>query len=86
MSQFNEVIEEVANGINESVNTGFRRLGDLIQEEMNRGGSAQASGFEVQLNGVSRVVVSPSDPSLDQQVDPAEVTITKVASATAGIR
>lgn len=84
MSQFNNAIEEVANGINESVNAGFRRLGDLLQEALERGGAQQATAFEVTVNGVSNIFVSPDDSRLDTQVNPEEVTISKVNSATAG--
>lgn len=84
MSQFNNAIEEVANGINESVNAGFRRLGDLLQEALEAGGAQQATAFEVTVNGVSNIFVSPDDTRLDAQVNPEEVTISKVNSATAG--
>lgn len=84
MSQFNNAIEEVANGINESVNAGFRRLGDLLQEALEAGGAQQATAFEVTVNGVSNIFVSPDDARLDAQVNPEEVTISKVNSATAG--
>lgn len=84
MSQFNNAIEEVANGINESVNAGFRRLGDLLQEALEAGGAQQATAFEVTVNGVSNIFVSPDDTRLDTQVNPEEVTISKVNSATAG--
>lgn len=84
MSQFNNAIEEVANGINESVNAGFRRLGDLLQEALEAGGAQQATAFEVTVNGVSNIFVSPDDARLDTQVNPEEVTISKVNSATAG--
>jgi len=84
MSQFNEVIEEVANGINESVNAGFRRLGDLLQEKLEEGGAQEAAGFEVTINGASQLFISDSDPRLDQQVQPEQVQIRKVNSATAG--
>ncbi len=84
MSQFNNAIEEVANGINESVNAGFRRLGDLLQEALERGGAQQATAFDVTVNGVSNIFVSPDDARLDTQVNPEEVTISKVNSATAG--
>lgn len=84
MSQFNNAIEEVANGINESVNAGFRRLGDLLTEALEQGGAQQATAFEVTVNGTSNIFVSPDDARLDAQVNPAEVTISKVNSATAG--
>lgn len=84
MSQINNAIEEVANGINESVNAGFRRLGDLLQETLAQSGAQQATAFEVTVHGTSNIYISPEDPQLDAMVNPAEVTITKVNSATAG--
>lgn len=84
MSQINNAIEEVANGINESVNTGFRRLGDLLQEALESGGAAQATAFEVTVNGTSNIFVSPDDARLNEIVNPEEVTVRKVNSATAG--
>lgn len=85
MSQFNNAIEEVANGINESVNAGFRRLGDLLQEALESGGASQATAFEVTVNGgTSQIFVSPDDSRLNVEVDPEFVEIRKVNSATAG--
>lgn len=84
MSQFNEVIEEVANGINESVSEGFRRLGDLLREKLEEGGAQEAAGFEITINGASQLFISEADPRLDQQVQPKQVQIRKVNSATAG--
>lgn len=85
MSQFNNAIEEVANGINESVNAGFRRLGDLLQEALESGGASQATAFEVTVNGgTSQIFVSPDDSRLNVEVNPEFVEIRKVNSATAG--
>jgi len=85
MSQINNAIEEVANGINESVNAGFRRLGDLLQEALESGGASQATAFEVTVNGgTSQIFVSPDDSRLNVEVDPEFVEIRKVNSATAG--
>lgn len=85
MSQINNAIEEVANGINESVNAGFRRLGDLLQEALESGGAQQATAFEVTVNGgTSQIFVSPDDSRLNVEVDPEFVEIRKVNSATAG--
>ncbi len=86
MSQFNvnEVISEVANDINDAIDGGFRRLGDLLQEKLAEGGAQEAAGFEVTINGASQLFISDSDPRLNQQVQPEQVQIRKVNSATAG--
>lgn len=85
MSQINNAIEEVANGINESVNAGFRRLGDLLQEALEASGAQKATAFEVTVNGgSSQIFLSPDDSRLNVEVDPESVKIRKVNSATAG--
>ena len=84
MSQITDAVNEIANEINNNVSTGFRRLGDLLQEALEAGGAQQATAFEVTVNGVSNIFVSPDDSRLDTQVNPEEVTISKVNSATAG--
>lgn len=84
MSQITDAVNQIANEINNNVSTGFRRLGDLLQEALEQGGAQQATAFEVTVNGVSNIFVSPDDARLDTQVNPEEVTISKVNSATAG--
>jgi sugar-specific transcriptional regulator TrmB len=84
-NNINEAINEVADNITTTVNSGFRRLGDLIQEALESSGTQQASAFSVENNGVTNIFVSPNDPKLDELVNPAEVKISKVNSATAGM-
>lgn len=82
---FEETIGEVASEITSSVNDGFRRLGDLIKEALAESGTQQATAFSVEKNGVTNIFVSPTDPKLDELVNPVEVKISKVNSATAGV-
>jgi hypothetical protein len=86
-NQISDAIEVVAAGITESVNQGFKTLGQLLQEELAKGGSSEASAFEVTINnGVTRMVVSDSDGYLNTQVAPSDdVQIRKVNTATAGV-
>jgi hypothetical protein len=84
-NEISNAVNEIASEITESVNAGFKTLGDLIQEALANSGSQEAAGFEVTANhGPTRIVVSDADPSLNELVDPAQTTIRKVNSATAG--
>ena len=84
MSQITDAINEIANEINNNVTRNFKRLGDLLQEELEKGGAQQATAFEVTVNGTSNIFVSPDDARLNEIVNPEEVTVRKVNSATAG--
>ena len=85
MSQITDAVNEIANEINNSVTHNFKRLGDLLQEELEKGGAQQATAFEVTVNGgTSQIFVSPDDSRLNVEVDPESVEIRKVNSATAG--
>lgn len=85
-NEISNAVENIAAEINESVNSGFRTLGELIQEALANSGAQEAAGFEVTINhGPTQVVVSDADAILNRVVSPAdEVQIRKVNSATAG--
>lgn len=85
-NEISNAVENIAADITETVNTGFKTLGDLIQEALAKSGTQEAAGFEVTINhGPTQVVVSDADAALSRQIGPTdEVQIRKVNSATAG--